>query len=323
MDPRHLIQLAVVLDRGSITAAAQHLGITQPTLTRNMATLEMQAGDSLFSRSRFGVRSTTLGEELARQGRAIQRDTLAARNVVGRHRLGLREQLRIGSGPLIGLGLVPPLAEAMIDAHPELSMTVSTVAPTEVLEGIADERFDIALAPALYHHPPKGVERLLLAEDRISVLCGPGHPLADRPHLTPADFDGCDWLNVGTASPFQDAVNELLALNHIGRERTRVATHGDSSILLQLLMSNRYLAVLPRLPSALVHRTYPLRTLALPVPSVPRALYLWVRRPLLERAEVQSFIRLARDIAAAACPDARGDARADACSDAAPDAGTA
>ena len=48
MDPRHLIQLAVILDKGSITAAATHLRMTQPTLTRNVSTLEMQAGQPLF-----------------------------------------------------------------------------------------------------------------------------------------------------------------------------------------------------------------------------------------------------------------------------------
>lgn len=40
MDPRHLQQLATILDKGSITAASKHLCLTQPTLTRNMRVLE-------------------------------------------------------------------------------------------------------------------------------------------------------------------------------------------------------------------------------------------------------------------------------------------
>jgi DNA-binding transcriptional LysR family regulator len=66
MDPRHLVQLAAILEKGSITQASRHLHLTQPTLTHNMQTLEMQAGGQLFERSRFGVRSTLLGEMLAR-----------------------------------------------------------------------------------------------------------------------------------------------------------------------------------------------------------------------------------------------------------------
>lgn len=302
MDPRHLFQLAVVLDRGSITAAASHLGLTQPTLTRNMATLEMQAGGALFSRSRFGVRSTALGDQLARQGRAIQRDTIAARDAAARHRLGLREQLRIGGAPLIALGLMPPLAQALLRAHPALALTVSTHPPTEVLEGLVDERFDVAVAPALYEHPPKGVERLLLAEDQLSVYCGPSHALAGRRHVDPASFAGCEWLNLGTSSPFQAAVDELLSLNGIGRERTRLATHGDSAILLQMLMSGRYLAVLPRWPLALLRNAYPLQRLPLKTPSVPRPIYIWVQRPLMEQPEVKTLIQAALAIMASAPP---------------------
>lgn len=73
MDPKHLLYLSVVLEKGSLTEAAKHLNVTQPTLTRVMATLEMQAGGQLFSRSRYGVKGTEVGEELAREGRSIQK----------------------------------------------------------------------------------------------------------------------------------------------------------------------------------------------------------------------------------------------------------
>ena len=71
MDPRHLLQLATILESGSITKATQLLHLTQPTLTHNMQILESQAGGQLFERSRHGVRSTSLGEMLAREGRAF------------------------------------------------------------------------------------------------------------------------------------------------------------------------------------------------------------------------------------------------------------
>lgn len=98
MEPKHLMQLAVILEKGSITAAAEYLNLTQPTLTRNMQTLEMQAGGSLFDRSRFGVRSSRLGENLARQGRSIARQIKVAEESASRHKLGFHSQLRVGIG---------------------------------------------------------------------------------------------------------------------------------------------------------------------------------------------------------------------------------
>ena len=48
MDPRHLVQLATILEHCSISQASRHLHLTQPTLTHNMQVLEMQAGGKLF-----------------------------------------------------------------------------------------------------------------------------------------------------------------------------------------------------------------------------------------------------------------------------------
>ena len=102
-----MFQLATILEKGSLTQASRYLHLTQPTLTHNMQTLEMQAGGTLFERSRFGVRSTPLGEMLAREGRAISRRLKDAQEVSARHRSSFKSQIRVGSGPIIGAALLP------------------------------------------------------------------------------------------------------------------------------------------------------------------------------------------------------------------------
>ena len=100
MESKHLVYLSVILEKGSISAAAEHLNIAQPTLTRAMATLEMQAGTQLFTRSRFGVSSTPVGYSLAREGRAIAQLLHSAEEQVSRYRLGIKQSLSIASGSL-------------------------------------------------------------------------------------------------------------------------------------------------------------------------------------------------------------------------------
>src|SRR5690606_19025758 len=115
MDPRHLVQLAAILEHGSISQASRHLHLTQPTLTHNMQALEVQAGGRLFERSRFGVRSMVLGEMLAREGRAIARRLKDAAEVTARHRGGLRSTVRIGTGPLVGAAFLPGLTQVLLE----------------------------------------------------------------------------------------------------------------------------------------------------------------------------------------------------------------
>ncbi|MEZ5477116.1 MAG: LysR family transcriptional regulator [Thiolinea sp.] len=257
MDPKHLIQLAVILEKGSITAAAEHLLLTQPTLTRNMNTLEMQAGGSLFSRSRFGVRSTALGEKMAREGRVIARQIALAEETASRYRLGFHNQLNIGVGPLIGMALIPPLCERLAREHPDIALTVTCGRPQHLMEAMLDGVYDIVLAPAINHMSPPGFRRDLLVEDQLGVFCGPDHVLVNHPDAGPAAMKDCEWMVIGTTSPFQNMEQELLQRNGIQRVRTQFATISDAVILLTVLMQGRHLAVLPKTPLQLVRERYP------------------------------------------------------------------
>ncbi len=290
------MQLAVILDKGSITAAAGHLLLTQPTLTRNMNTLEMQAGGQLFTRSRFGVRSTALGENLARSGRSIARQMQAAEESVSRHRIGLNTQLRLAAGPLIGMALAPSLSETVLRDRPNLAITVTTGRPLALVDQLVDGDHDAVIAPAVYAHPPKGIERVLLSEDEISVFCGPDHPLAANPSPSAEELGNADWMNVGTTSPFQNAELEMLERSGIKRLRTQFATVGDAVILLQVLMRGHHLAVLPRLPVRLMADTFPLVELETPAGPASRALHFWFRSEMADNPDLQHVMAMALQI---------------------------
>lgn len=290
------MQLAVILDKGSITAAAQQLLLTQPTLTRNMTTLEMQAGAQLFGRSRFGVRSTPLGESLARIGRSLARQVQSANEAVARHRLGIHMQLRLGAGPLIGMALVPGLSERVLRDHPNLALSVTTSRPSALMEQLIDGDLDVIIAPAVFAQVPPGIDRQRLCEDVISVFCGPGHPLAMVRNPTAEELSDCEWMNVGTTSPFQNSELELLRRSGIRRTRTQFATVGDAVILLQVLMRGRHLAVLPRMPLRLMAQTYPFVELAIPAGPAQRDLYIWSRSELRAEPGLRALREIAHEL---------------------------
>ena len=298
MDPKHLMQLAVILDKGSITEAAQHLRLTQPTLTRNMHTLEMQASGPLFSRSRFGVKPTLLGESLAREGRAVAQTLRSAVDVIGRHKMGLNNQLRVGVGPLIGMGLAAKLSGKLIAQLPQLAITVTTGRPQTVVEQLIDSQIDIAIAPAVYAQSPVGIARVLLAEGAIGVYCGPSHPLAGVTDVDSAALNAFDWINVGTSSPFQNEQLELLAKNGVRQLRTRFATLNDAVILLEFLSQGSHLAVLPGLPLLLMRDRYPFVEVPLPQGTSRRDMYVWCREELMDSEVIQAFIATGRSLIA-------------------------
>ena len=294
MDAKHLMHLAMVLEKGSITEAARSLAVTQPTLTRNMATLEMQAGTALFTRSRFGVRSTPLGEALAREGRAIASRVQQAHAAVAQHRLGLFNRLRVGVGPLLGLALMPRLVPAFLEAFAHVALTITTGRPTTLVDDLVDDQFDLVIAPAIARPLPTGITCAPLVRDAIGVFCGARHPLAGVRRPGAAALSACDWINVGVTSPFQNDELDYLSRNGIQRPATQLATVGDAAILLEVLNQGRHLAVLPRLPVALIEAAQGLREIALPSGPAPREVMIWTRDSVMEQPAVQGLARIAR-----------------------------
>lgn len=293
MDPRHLVQLAVILEQGSISQASRHLHLTQPTLTHNMQTLEMQAGGKLFERSRFGVRSTVLGDMLAREGRAISRRVKDAVEVTQRHRSGLRGTLRMGFGPLLGLSLVPGLSETLLDKYPHLHLTLQSDRPHLLVDHLVDGRHDLVISPSWLDTPPPGIERILLVEDDLGVFCGNSHPLAKGGVLTPK-ASAQSWISLGTASPFDQNVREMLASAGVDAPRATITILGDPFMLLRLLAERRHLSVLPHFPISLLRPYVPITELALNAPRMARNIYLWCRANDLEDpvfAEIRETVR--------------------------------
>lgn len=290
MEPKHLVYLATILEKGSISAAAEHLAVAQPTLTRAMATLEMQAGTQLFSRSRFGVTSTPMGQALAREGKSILRTMEVVRDQLSRYQLGLQGELKIATGPLVGLAVVPELIDRITEALPNIAITLTTSRPSVALDELLEDQHDIVIAPAPHERHMTGILREQVAEDQIGIFCSHHHPLAKKQTLTIGDFESADWLSLGIATPFERQVLEMLQSGGIKRIRTKFVFKNDAAILMTLLSRGRHLAVLPRLPLSAIGPSYGLVELKIDLGAVVnRNLYLWTREAVVDHPAYKTF----------------------------------
>lgn len=287
MEPKHLIQLATILECGSMNKASQLLHLTQPTLTHNMQALEVRAGGKLFERGRFGVRSTALGEVLAREGRAIARRLRDAGEACARHRDGIGQTLRIGTGPLVGAALIPRLLHALASAAPRRAFAVQSDRPHVLLDQLVDGKHDLVIAPSWMDKPPVGIDRFLLVQDTIGVYCGRSHPLARTGTLQPGD--SYDWVSMGSTSPFDLPVTKMLEAASVGVGRSRLMVMGDTHMALEVLAQGRHLAVLPRYPMRFLTPLYRLDELSVAVQPPARDIHLWCRSALMEDPSMVSL----------------------------------
>ncbi|GGO83485.1 LysR family transcriptional regulator [Marinobacterium nitratireducens] len=289
MEPKHLVQLAAILDCGSINLAARKLNVTQPTLTRNMQTLEMQAGGSLFNRSRHGVRQTPLGEALAREGRVIESAVWSAQQSAVRYGLGMKSETRVGVGPLMASLVMHRVTERLLQHYEQLSVLIQVASPGLMLDQLNRGELDLVIGPLVVSATHK-LERQLLFEDELAVYASGSHPLAGAERVEISDLNDFDWINLGTYTFFGESPVELLQRAGVERFNTAIAVSGDAAIGLNAMASGQYLSLMPARLTSQAEQVFGLKRLPVDGDFGRRDMYLWYR-PAVGNDAVMALIR--------------------------------
>ena len=177
---RHALALGQI---GNFARAAESLGLTQPSLTRSIASLEKSLGVKLFDRTRRGVEPTAFGKVFLAQGATLL-DGAASLE----HRLqalaGLEEgTLVVGAGPYAGEVSVGKTVGRVSAAHPRLRVRIVTLDPEEIIGEIKAGRCDVGIVDVsgLEHERDLTVEAL--PPHDVVLACRPGHPLTGKAEL--------------------------------------------------------------------------------------------------------------------------------------------
>ena len=179
-DVRRLQVLREVAAHGSFSAAAEALAFTQPAVSRQIATLEAEAGARLVDRSVRGVRLTQAGELLVGHADAILARLAAAESqleALAQLEVG---RLRIGSPPTASATLIPLAIAAFAEAHPDVDLRLDEALSSEPLPRLASGELDIAIVTDANRSRAAGRARARAPDGRPVVPGAPaGHPLAD------------------------------------------------------------------------------------------------------------------------------------------------
>ncbi|HST25111.1 MAG TPA: LysR family transcriptional regulator [Gaiellaceae bacterium] len=148
MDLRRLSSFLAVVEEGSFTRAARRLGITQPSLSLQIRTLETELGGPLLERLPRGVRLTAAGRALLPEAqtavRAAERAGAAARMALGLE----AGELELATLLSMAVGILPHAIARWIDRYPDITIrmreyTHRTLLEDDVRAGVGD----LALGP--------------------------------------------------------------------------------------------------------------------------------------------------------------------------------
>lgn len=224
---RHIEIFHAVITTGNLTEAAALLHTSQPTVSRELARFEQLTGLQLFERVRGRLQPTAQGlhlfEEVQRSWYGLDRIVSAAE--------GLRQfrqgELSLACLPVFSQSLLPLLCQPFMKRYPDLSLNIIPQESPLLEEWLSAQRYDLGLTETT--HTPAGTERsALFTADEVCVLPA-DHPLAQRAVLTPADFNGQNYISLSRTDSYRQILDGIFAEHGVQR-RMVMETHSAASV---------------------------------------------------------------------------------------------
>lgn len=192
MKLHHIRNVVTVVERGSLRAAARHLGLAQPAMSRSIRELEHELGVVLFERNKFGMTLTQGGEIFLRRAKGVQADLQRALDEIAQFKGKDSGKITVAFSTASLIAMLPEVIAPFRRRFPHvrvkvLESSLPTLEP-DLRNGIVDVYY--GPVPEDYSDPALVVDRLL---DNPRIIVGRhGHPLRGATSLE--ELAGAGWV---------------------------------------------------------------------------------------------------------------------------------
>ena len=236
-----LVAFLSVVRRGSVTAAAEELVVTQPSVSAAVSALERELGVQLTERVGRTVRPTAAGEAYAPYAADVlgllEQGGRAAREAED----ALPNTLRVSAVTTAGEYLVPQLIQAFRERRPDVEISLDVGNRELVFQRVLDHKVDVAVTGRIPDD-----DRFFgsdFADNEFALITSAGDPLAKRRWVAIEELEERPWLLREPGSGTRTLCEEFLASRGIS---PRVLTLGSNGAIKQAARSGLGIALQSR-----------------------------------------------------------------------------
>ncbi|ASW03410.1 LysR substrate-binding domain-containing protein [Paraburkholderia aromaticivorans] len=224
MNQRQIEAFRLVMLRGSMTAAAEELGTSQPSISRLIAELEASTGLTLFTRNGGRIQATDAGSAFYRE---------VDRSFVGLEKLAhsAREIRQFGSGrlrlvaaPVLALSFVPMVIERFLAVYPRIAISLEMRSEGTIQRWASSAYCDIGFATTT----PDAFGVTSAELYRLPGVCAlpAGHPLAARKRIHARDLRGEKLILPSYADDTRSSLDRVLRQAEVNQVPTIETPYG-------------------------------------------------------------------------------------------------
>ena len=181
MDTQSLQAFIEVAESRSFSKAGERLHLSQPAISKRVATLEAQLGASLFDRV---GRQVVLTDALLPYARRTLQDMEDGRRALSQLSGKVGGRLSIGTSHHIGLHRLPPVLRAYTERFPDVDLDIHFMDSEDACEAVVQGKLELGIV-TLPTTPMLNLRTRMVWPDPLAVVVMPRHPLLKlkRPRL--------------------------------------------------------------------------------------------------------------------------------------------
>ncbi len=189
------LHVVVAIDQyRSIMRAAEHLNLTQPTVTKALQDVEAALDTPLFRRTNRGVEPMPSGTALARHARLVLAQMAHAEDELADLRDGTGGRVAVGSLIAASVRLLPEAIARLKRARPRVSVSVREGSNDILMPSLRRGDLDVVVGRLPEFREREGIVQEELYQEIACLVVRSSHPLAVAGAPTLADLIDSEWV---------------------------------------------------------------------------------------------------------------------------------
>ncbi len=286
----HLSIVREVERRGSLTAAADVLCLTQSALSHSMKKLEQKVGTDIWLREGRSLRLTQAGKYLLALAERLLPQMERAEERLEQYAAGERGTLCIGMECHPCYQWLLKVVSPYLDDWPDVDVDVKQKFQFGGIGALFAYEIDLLVTPDPLYKPGLRFEAVFDYEQVLVV--GRQHVLAGAPHVDPEQLGGEVLITYPVEIERLDIYNQFLMPAGISPRRHRVIE--TTEIMLQMVASGRGITALPRWLVEEYADKMEVVPLRLGKKGIAKQIFLGIRESDADIDYLKAFVELAR-----------------------------
>jgi LysR family hydrogen peroxide-inducible transcriptional activator len=143
-----------VAEYRNFTTAAQHVYVTQPTLSMQIQKLEQELDLKIFDRTQKPIGLTAVGEKIIQQAHLIVAESDRIQDVIQQEKGVIGGNFKLGIIPTVMSTLLPLFLQTVLKAYPKLILEIEEMPTQQIIENLEKGTLDagVAATPLDYDH---------------------------------------------------------------------------------------------------------------------------------------------------------------------------